>query len=271
MIEPITDDQFDRFRRFIFDAAGISMADEKKTLVATRLAKRLRHHDLKSYGDYFKLMTAPDQTGEFQIAVDLLTTNETYFYREPAHFEVLARLVREQRNARRTFRVWSAASSSGEEVYTIAMILAEELKTLGWEVVGTDLSSRMVLCCEQAVYSMARAEKLPKALLHKYCLKGKGQQEGLIKVSKELRARCRFARANLLELSPGFGKFDVIFLRNVMIYFNGETKKKVVSNVSKNLNPGGYLFISHSESLHGISTDFETVAPAVYRLKERGK
>jgi len=269
MTQAITDEEFQRFRHLIHDAAGIAMADEKKVLVATRLAKRLRHHNLDSYGAYYRLVTAPEQTGEFQLVVDLLTTNETYFNREPQHFSVLADLLRERSTRNQVYRIWSAACSSGEEAYTLAMTLAENLQGQRWEIVGTDISSRMILSCEQGVYPMSRAEKLPLPLLHKHCLRGVRSQEGMIRVSRALRERCSFRMGNILESARELGQFDIIFMRNVMIYFDSDTKKRVVGNVLKNLKPGGYLFISHSETLHGITGEVDAVAPAVYRSRSR--
>jgi chemotaxis protein methyltransferase CheR len=269
MNQAITDEEFQRFRRLIYEAAGISMADEKKVLVATRLAKRLRHHDLESYGAYYRLVTSPEQTGEFQLVVDLLTTNETYFNREPQHFDVLKGLLRERSNRQQAYRIWSAACSSGEEAYTLAMTLADNLNGQRWEIIGTDISSRMILSCERGVYPMSRAEKLPLELLHRHCKRGVRSQEGMIKVSRGLREHCSFRMGNILESAPELGHFDVIFLRNVMIYFNNDTKKRVVSNVLRNLKPGGYLFISHSETLHGLTSELDAVAPAVYRSRAR--
>jgi len=267
MTQPITDEEFRRFRTLIYDAAGISMADEKKVLVATRLGKRLRHHNLETYSEYYRLITAPDQTGEFQLVVDLLTTNETYFYREPQHFDVLTGLLKERTNRNQMFRIWSAACSSGEEAYTLAMFLAEHLQTQAWEIIGTDISHRMIESCQRGVYPMGRAEKLPHALLHKYCLRGVRSQAGMVRVIRSLRDRCSFREGNLLESARDLGQFDVIFLRNVMIYFNNDTKKRVVANVLSNLKPDGHFFISHSETLHGVTDVMQSVAPAVYRRK----
>ena len=269
-VEPITREQFNRFRKLIYEVAGISMADEKITLVASRLAKRLRHYNLSSFGKYYQLATSHQYTGEFQMMIDLLTTNETYFHREPQHFKFIQDTVAQDASPVRPYRIWSAACSSGEEVYTTGIMLAESLVNRTWEIIGSDLSSRMLTACERAIYPMSRVEKLPKHLLHKYCLKGKNEQQGMVQVDNSIRKHCKFRQLNLTERISDMGTFDMIMLRNVMIYFNAETKKQVVANVLNNLKPGGYLFISHSESLHGITDHVETVQSAVYRKKGVG-
>jgi chemotaxis protein methyltransferase CheR len=263
-IQQITDEQFNRFRKMIYEVAGISMADEKKMLVASRLAKRLNFYKLDSYGKYYQLVNSPQYPGEFQMMVDLLTTNETYFFRESQHFDLIKNeLLKGWRGD--NFRVWSAASSSGEEVYTIAMILAETIGARPWEVLGSDISSRVLNSCRQAVYPISRAAKMPQYYLQKYCLKGMREQEGMLLIDKKLRSRCRFEQINLMQAIPNIGMFDMLFLRNVMIYFNHDTKVKLVDKLLAHLKPGGYLFISHSETLHNITDKVKAVKPSVYQ------
>lgn len=265
--QPITEDQFQRFKRLIYDEAGINLAPEKKSLVEARLAKRLKHFNLSTYGQYFKLLNTPDYPTEFQMMVDLLTTNETYFFREPKHFEFLSREVL-QTWKRGPLRVWSAACSSGEEVYTLAMLLSDRMGAKLWDIVGSDISTQMLERCEQGLYPMSRAEHMSQYYLQKFCLKGTGKFEGMLLVDSKLRQRCEFHKVNLTNPLPTLGRFDVIFLRNVMIYFDVEVKKQVVSRLLKVLNPGGYLFISHSESLHGINHELQMIRPSIYRKME---
>ncbi|MET0064861.1 MAG: CheR family methyltransferase [Candidatus Thiodiazotropha sp.] len=265
-VAPIRDDEFNQFRRLIYEAAGISMAPEKKLLVASRLGKRVSHYGLDSFGEYFNLVTSKKEPGEFQILVDLLTTNETYFFREPQHFEFLEQVILKQWRGQQ-FRVWSAGCSSGEEVYTLAMVLTESLRSNSWEVVGSDISSRMIDKCNSAVYPVARLENMPGTYLKKYCLKGVRKNEGMILIDRTLRNHCRFKQINLMENLPDLGKFDVIFIRNVMIYFDSQTKKAVIGRLARFLKPGGYLLISHSETLHGLSDRFSMVKPSIYRLR----
>lgn len=261
----ITDREFAKFKRFIFEAAGISLADSKKALVAGRLAKRLHIHGLDSYTEYFDLLNdgqAPDET---QMAVDLLTTNETYFFREPRHFDFLRELLGQFRAGGRPYRVWSAASSSGEEAYSIAMMLAELLGDAPWEVIGTDISTRVVERARAGHYPMERGERIPKDYLKRFCLRGIGRQEGTFLVDPALRARVKFMQANLNTRLPDLGTFDVVFLRNVLIYFDNDTKRGVVERVAAHLPHGGHLFIGHSETLNDLTGVVRPVSPAIYR------
>lgn len=261
----LKDSEFVLFQKMIYETAGINMSDAKKPLVSGRLAKRVKHHGLNSYGDYFKLLSSGNGD-EFQVAVDLLTTNETFFFREPRHFDfVRDHILPDWRSGNR--RLWSAASSSGEEAYTLAMVLAEHSPTQAWEVLGTDISTRVVERAQRGLYIMERSRNISESYLKKYCLKGVGSQEGMFLVSKELRSKVKFLHANLKADVSKLGKFDIIFLRNVLIYFDLQTKQHVVSQIARQLKPGGYLMIGHSESLHGVTDAVEAVQPAVYRKR----
>jgi chemotaxis protein methyltransferase CheR len=261
----ITDREFSQFQRFIYDAAGIFMANGKQALVSGRLAKRLAHYQLDSYGDYLRLLESRAQPAELQVAVDLLTTNETYFFREPKHFALLRDLATDARDKGRALRVWSAASSSGEEPYSIAMVLADVLGEAAWEVLGTDISTRVLERARTGHYPMERASQMPPAYLKKFCLKGQGSEAGTMLIERALRQRVQFQHLNLNAPLPKVGSFDVIFLRNVMIYFNLETKRQVVARLLAQLRPGGYFLIGHSETLNDINDTLVAVAPSIYR------
>lgn len=261
----LSEAEFGLFRKLLFDLSGISLAPTKKPLVSGRLEKRLKHHGLRSYKDYFKLVTGGSGKGELQIALDLLTTNETYFFREPKHFEFLRERILPQFKGGRPFRVWSAASSSGEEAYSIAMVLADVLQDRPWEVIGTDISTRMLDKARSGHYSMERAKHISPSYLSRFCLKGIGSQEGTFLVDKKLRSRVRFTQANLNAPLPKMEEFDVIFLRNVLIYFEMDTKRQVVERLLTLLRRSGYFLVGHSESLNGITTELESVLPAIYR------
>jgi chemotaxis protein methyltransferase CheR len=264
-IHPITPSEFESFRRLIYDHAGIFLAPEKKVMVASRLAKRLDHHGLNNYGDYFRLATAPDQAHEFQTLVNILTTNETYFFREPKHFEFFREKILKSWRGE-DFRLWSAASSTGEEAYSLAMVMAEELGMRRWQIFGSDLSTRVLDTARQGVYLMDRLEHLDPNLMTKYCLKGVRAQEGFFRIDERLRSHVKFQQVNLMQPLPaGLGKFDVIFLRNVLIYFDQETKKQVVERIATALKPGGYFFVSHSESLHRVTDHLTPIQPSIYR------
>jgi chemotaxis protein methyltransferase CheR len=260
----ITDSEFTQFQRFIYAKAGISLPDGKKALVSGRLARRLAANELSSYSEYLRLLTGGQSPAELQTAVDLLTTNETYFFREPKHFQFLRRQVTVARAAGSPFRVWSAASSTGEEAYSVAMML-EDCIPGQWEVIGSDISSRVLRRARAGHYSTERTSNIPPAYLRRFCLRGQGDHSGTLLIERRLRERVRFQQVNLNVPLPHIGMFDVIFLRNVLIYFNTQTKQNVVSRLLGVLKPRGYLLIGHSESLVEVSTAVEVVAPAIYR------
>jgi chemotaxis protein methyltransferase CheR len=261
----ISEREFEAIRAWIRGAAGINLSEQKKALVVGRLASRLRHYGLERYGEYFELLQGGAQPDELQVAVDLLTTNETHFFREPKHFDFLRERILAGHPVGRAFRVWSAASSSGEEPYSIAMTLAEALGEAPWEVVASDLSSRVLARAQTAHYPMARAKSIPHPLLAKYCLRGIGAQEGTFLVDPRLRSRVRFMQVNLVEPLPPLREFDAIFLRNVMIYFDADTKREVISRMLPHLARGGHIIVGHSESLNGMSQALESVQPSIYR------
>ena len=259
----LSDSEFMLFRNMIYEIAGINLTIIKKPLVSGRLSKRLKHYGVESFHEYFKLIKS-NVNGELQTAIDLLTTNETFFFREPKHFDFLRDAVLPL-HGNSSLRAWSAASSSGEEAYTLAMMLAEYARTSNWEIVGTDISTRVLARAREAHYSLERTDGMPQHMLHKYCLKGVGSQEGTFIVCRELQERVSFVHANLKSDLSKLGSFDVIFLRNVLIYFDLETKQQVVSRIIRQLKPGGYLFVSHSESLNGVTNDVTVVKPSIYR------
>lgn len=261
----LSDQEFAQFSGLIYRIAGISMSAAKKPLIVSRLAKRLQHHQLTRYQDYFRLITSSQGQDELQVAVDSLTTNETHFFREPRHFDYLRKHIIPARQAGRGLRVWSAACSSGEEPYSIAMVLDEMLGDEPWDVVASDLSSRILEKARSGLFPIARLPEIPKPYLNRYCLKGVGEYDGTLLIEQSLRNRVGFISHNLMQEPPRLEPFDVIFLRNVMIYFDQETKRQVVSRLLPLLRPGGYFLIGHSESLNGVIDDLRLVMPAVYR------
>lgn len=261
----LNDSEFQQFRSWLYTTAGINLTPSKKALVAGRLSRRLKHYRLGSYGDYFQLISQKSENVELQVALDLLTTNETHFFREPRHFEFMLQQVLPPVPRTRPFRVWCAASSSGEEPYSIAMTLAEGLPETPWEVLASDISISVLEKARAGHYPIARAEDIPKPLLSRYCLKGIGAQQGTFLIDPELSSRVKFMQINLNVELPGIGEFDMIFLRNVMIYFDLETKRKVVARMLPLLKPQGYFIVSHSESLNGITEGLKVVTPSIYR------
>jgi chemotaxis protein methyltransferase CheR len=256
---------FKMISHLMADISGIQMADHKRALVSGRLMKRLRALHLESFTDYVALLNNPLQQEERRIAVDLLTTNETFFFREKPHFDLLLKLLRQ--HPRRALRLWSAACSSGEEVYSLAMILSEGLeKGTHWEVVGSDLCRQALDKAKHATYTLQRTENLPTEWLNRYCLKGVGEMEGQFRIRPELRQHISFECMNLNAPLPStLGSFDIIFLRNMLIYFDLKTKQQILERIVEQLKPGGLLFVGHSEGLHSINLPVIAYAPAVYR------
>ena len=281
----INDREFGQFQKLIHQLAGIHFSQAKKALVGGRLAKRLALYNLDSYGDYFELLTAGRNADELQVAVDLLTTNETCFFREPKHFDflrtrVLAKRALPSHISGNPFRVWSAACSSGEEAYSIAMVLGDHFcdgrggdggRDDGargggaWEVLASDISTRVLEQGRIGHYPMSRAEGISQEHRIRYCLKGIGAQKNSLLVDEKLRNRVSFLQVNLNQPLPSLGMFDVIFLRNVMIYFDLATKRQIVGRVLPLLKPGGHLLIGHSESLNGVMDELQALAPSIYR------
>ncbi len=261
----LSDREFNQFSDMIYRIAGISLSPAKKPLVSSRLSKRLHEHRLSSYGEYFQVLSGGKNPDEIQIAVDLLTTNETYFFREPKHFDYLRDKILPQHPAGRALRVWSAASSSGQEAYSIAMTLADQLGSQPWEIVASDISTRVLEKARAGQYPLEQARHIPQNHLNDYCLKGIGSQSGTFLIERNLRSRVDFRQVNLNTTLPKLGEFDVVFLRNVMIYFDTDTKRQVVNRISAQLKSGGHLLIGHSESLNGVVDNLKMIQPSVYR------
>jgi chemotaxis protein methyltransferase CheR len=265
-LQPISDGDFRKIRDWFYHRAGIHLSDRKQALVSGRLASRLRYHRLTRYGDYFELLRDGSHPDEPQVAIDLLTTNETSFFREPKHFEFLQEQIAPSSAPGRPLRVWSAACSSGEEPYSIGITLASCMGDKPWEILGSDLSSRILARARAAIYPMERAKALTRAQLVAHCLKGKDDYEGTFQVAPHVTSRVKFRQINLNGPLPAMGDFDVIFLRNVMIYFEGATKRQVIDRVLACLRPHGHLVIGHSESLSAVNSGaVKLVAPAIYQ------
>lgn len=257
--------EFHKLQRLMADASGISLADNKRSLVAGRLLRRLRVLGLPGYGDYLSLLEDPAQLEERRLVIDLLTTNETYFFREPQHFDFLANWLPTRQGS---LRLWSAACSSGEEAYSLAMVLAEHAGRRDWSILASDLSRLVLTKASNAIYPMNEAENLPAGWLQRHCRRGIGEYAGQFRICNELRSRVATREINLMRPLPeDIGQFDLIFLRNVLIYFAPEEKQAIVSRLLASLRSDGLLFIGHAESLHGLDLPLCVVAPSVYRLR----
>lgn len=274
-IRPLTDVEFGRFRELVEREVGIHLSSVKQALVNARLLSRIRELGLATFQQYYdRVIASPhDELIRF---INAICTNETRFFREPAQFEYLRTALVSRwrtegdahRHARR-LRVWSAACSSGEEPYTLAMTLLDCLPP-DWavEIVATDVSTKVLDKAVKAVYPMQRVREIPSELHQRFLLRGVGSRAGSFRIGPSARAVVTFQRENLVTGDfNGLGRFDLILCRNVLMYFRPETRRNVVSRLLGQLNPAGQLFVGHSESLHGLDLDLETVAPTIYRLR----
>jgi chemotaxis protein methyltransferase CheR len=249
------------------ESVGLSFNPSKKPLISSRLASRIQRLGLSGYEEYVELISGPADAGEFQVAVDLLTTNETYFFREPEHYALLERELSGQPH--RPLSIWSAASSFGDEAYSTAMLLAD-LQQRGkigptWSILGTDISDRVLQSASAAIYPADRLRHVSPERLKRYCLRGEGDSEGLVQIQAQLRERVKFGWLNLCKPIEPLGPFDVVFLRNVLIYFDSPTKAAVVDRVLTQLRPDGLFFIGTAEGRVACKTPLKSVAPGAFR------
>lgn len=263
----LCDNTYRQIADLMYSAIGLSFSDSKKPLVSSRLALRIDRLGLSGFEEYLERLLDHSDGGEFQMAVDLLTTNETYFFRESAHFDLLEKELASRKT--RGLSVWSAASSFGDEAYSIAMLLADMAQQgrIGndWSILGTDISDRVLRSASTAVYPTDRLREVSPARLKRYCLRGDGESAGLVKIQPSLTERVRFGQLNLSQPFEDLGPFDVIFLRNVLIYFDARTKREVVDRVLAQLRPGGLFFIGTAEGRVSCDTPLKPMAPGAFR------
>ena len=265
---------FDRFRALIYREAGIALADSKRALLVGRLGRRLRELSLASFDDYYQHVVAAGEA-ELERLLNAVCTNETQFFREPRQLELLAgsacdAWIAEADAGRRPrrIRVWSAACSSGEEPYSIAMLLHDRLGRLGWtiEIVASDLSTAALARARAATWKEERIAPVPERLRRAYLLRGTGSEAGLIGIGPVLKSLVRFQRINLTALPTGLAAFDAIFCRNVLMYFDTASREAAVNGLLRHAMPGALLFLGHAESLLGSGRKLTAVMPSVYRV-----
>jgi chemotaxis protein methyltransferase CheR len=254
---------FQQLQRLFHQASGIELSSHKRLLVQGRLAKRVHELGLESFDAYCRFLSQECNAAERQTAIDLLTTNETYFFREPSHFEQLRKLLA-TRFKGGPLRVWSAACSTGEEAYSIAMTLLDCRGEGGWEILATDLSERVLERARRGVFAMQRLEHMPQDYLKRYCMRGTKSYDGMLRVSDEVRRRVTFKPHNLMHDPRTLGSFDIVFLRNVLIYFDNEKKTQIVTRVVSVLRPHGLLFIGHAEPLSDLTIPIQRVGRALF-------
>ncbi len=278
----LTDSEFKLLRELTYELTGISLSDSKRNLVQGRLQKRLRFHGLSSYLAYYTMLTQEGPQGtETTEFINCITTNKTDFFREPHHFDfvsgtVIPSLIRRaaRGDGERRLRVWHAGCSTGEEPYTLAITLQEALSGhSNWNVLqlASDIDTNVIAHAERGIYEDDRIHTVPSALLKKYFLRKQTAEGDQYKVRQELASQIVFRQINLLDPGWPIGtgtQFDMIFCRNVVIYFDKATQKKLFERLERYLKPGGHLFIGHSESLLGVSESFESLGQTIYRLPE---
>lgn len=252
---------------------GLELGKGKEQLVAARLGKLMRKLGFKTFPDYYRHVQG-DRTGDALVElIDALTTNHTSFFREPAHFDFLVKRVFPEHAGRGPMWIWSAACSTGEEPYTIALTAREQMgaqSPILPRLLATDISTRVLETARKGIYKADRFQGGVAPWLRKHLLRGEGRWEGWYRMRPEILGMVEFCRVNLIEPLPELGEFSVIFCRNVMIYFSRETQERLVNRLAACLEPGGYLFVGHSESLTGIQHDLQQIQPAIYR-KRSGK
>lgn len=268
----MTDKELKLFSEFIYSELGIKITQTKKTMLQARLQRRLRTLNMKSYGQYLEyLQSLKGLEVELPQMVDAVTTNTTSFFREPRHFEYLTQTVLPQwqrKHPGQTFAVWNAGCSSGEEPYTTAMVLmdyAERVSPLRFTIVATDISTEILNKASRAVYEEERIGTVPLEFRRRFLLRSKNKSKGLVRVVPELREKVSFRRLNFMDDFQFREKMDLIFCRNVMIYFDRKTQHELVRKFCNHLEPGGHLFIGHSESLAGADLPLRQMAPATYQ------
>lgn len=270
-----TDAEFGQFAEFVHHASGIALNDSKRALVSRRLNARLRQLGFSTLGEYVELLRADQGGAETVVMLDLIATNETHFFRERPHFEfletrVFPRWIAEANAGRRTklIRVWSAACSTGQEPYSLAMQLSTFLPAEdGWQfdIHATDISTHVLEIARGGEWNIDKATEIPEQYLRRFMLRGTGSAIGRMRIARDLRESVRFSRLNLSD--PHYavpGAFDLIFCRNVLIYFSAEGRAEVIERLTDRLAPDGLLFVGHAESLHAHRERLRPVLPTVY-------
>lgn len=266
-----TEKNFQDLREIIREHTGIYLTDAKRELIYSRLSRRLRKLKFNRFNQYLRLLKSPDDS-EITEFINAITTNLTSFFREVHHFDYLAKnilpkILRRNHQSRR-LRIWSAGCSTGEEPYSIAIVVKETLpQHESWDarILATDLDSYVVAHAQRGIYSQDCIKCLSRQRLHRWFRKGKGVNESKVRVVPELRDMITFRQLNLMNEWPMRGAFDIIFCRNVVIYFDKQTQKVLFERYAKLLNHDGYLFVGHSESLFRVTDSFSLIGKTIYR------
>jgi chemotaxis protein methyltransferase CheR len=269
-IRPLTGEEFEQIRKLAHKTFGLDLKPGKEELVSARLRRLVRECGLQSFQAYYRHIIADDTGVALATMIDALTTNHTAFLREAEHFEFLRAEILPRLSGHNPLELWCAACSTGEEVWTLACLLNDALPSRRIQITGTDISNRALRFAERAVYPVDRCQNVPRAWLERY-FEAVDSPATAYRVAAAVRAQAAFRRINLVEPLAWPRRFPVVFCRNVMIYFDAATQEKVVRQLSASLEPGGYLFVGHAESLTRIPHSLEYVRPAVYRKPMEGR
>lgn len=271
----MSDHEFSLFSTMIYSRLGIKMPYSKKLMLISRLMKRLKYLRMKTFREYYDYVSSEKgMNEEFNSMIDAVTTNKTDFFREPDHFNILVKKVlpelvtSEMFNERRTIHLWSAGCSTGEEAYTLAMVLSDYFSDAvsRFNILATDVSMRVLQSGYDAIYVESVIQPIPLAMRKKYLMRGTGEKSGLFRIVPDLRKKVSFRQMNLMNSEFNINaQMDIIFCRNVIIYFDKDTQVRLFRKIYNNLVPGGYLFIGSSETLYGVNSDFIPAGPTVYR------
>lgn len=276
----ISDADFRQLREFIHAHTGIALSEHKKALVCSRLSKRLRHHGLQHYSGYYALLVKNDPEGtELMAMINSITTNKTDFFREPHHFRFLAEEVfpayRRNPNRERPLRMWSAASSTGEEAYSLAMTALDAMPSFNEKdirILATDIDTDVLSRAASGCYTLHQAAQIPEAQLRRYFLRGQGAHQGEVMAKPLLKSLVHFHWLNLQENPwPMQEKFDVIFCRNVLIYFDKPTQQQLFQRMAGMLKDEAYLMLGHSEAMHGWDKTFRSVGHSIYQCRGKSR
>ena len=269
----LSDAEFNKLSNFIYTRYGIKMPPVKKIMLQSRLQKRLKALKIYSFKDYINYVFSKEGNEEVIHMMDVVSTNKTDFFREPAHFDFLKEMALPELYNRniKNLKVWSAGCSSGQEVYTLAIILsefAEKNQDFDFSILGTDISTQMLKKAYKAIYPEDEVAMIPLETKRKYMLKSKDPKKKLIRINKKLRQKTKYMRLNFMDENyPVTEKYDIIFCRNVLIYFDRETQEKVINRLCRHLKPDGYFFLGHSETITNIDVPLKQIMPTVFKRK----
>lgn len=271
-VPPMMDETFECFQSFIEENLGIKLPPAKKIMLEARLARRVRAHRLRSFEDYCEYVFSEEGFAhEIQMLIDAVTTNETDFFREPEHYKILAeRVLPELLVGHRELNLWSVAASTGQEAYTMAMVVEELRRSrhshASYRILATDINETVLQIGQTGVYTAHQAAKIPQELKKRYCRRSRDQEQETIRFRPDIRERILFRKLNLMNQSYGLKRqYQVVFCRNVFIYFDRQTQRAVLDRLYKAMEPGGYLFMGHSENIGGCDLPLRSVASAVYQ------